>query len=46
MKIKYEILDLTNNTNDLQAGDMDRTLADLNISTKCMLIAVVKAANA
>lgn len=30
----------------LQPGDMDKTLADMNITEKCMLIAVVKAANA
>ena len=30
----------------LQAGTMDKTLADLNITEKCMLIAVVKASNA
>ena len=29
----------------LQAGTMDKTLADLNITEKCMLIAVVKASN-
>ena len=30
----------------LHAGDMDKTLAEMNITEKCMLIAVVKAANA
>ena len=30
----------------LQAGDMDKTLADMNVTEKCMLIAVVKASNA
>lgn len=30
----------------LQAGTMDKTLAELNITEKCMLIAVVKASNA
>ena len=30
----------------LQAGTMDKTLAELKITEKCMLIAVVKASNA
>lgn len=31
---------------NLNAGDMDKTLSDMNILDKCMLIAVVKANNA
>jgi hypothetical protein len=31
---------------NLQPGDMDKTLSDFNITEKCMLVAVVKAANA
>ena len=30
----------------LQAGDMDKTLSDMNVTEKCMLVAVVKANNA
>ena len=30
----------------LQPGVMDKTLSDFNITEKCMLVAVVKAANA
>lgn len=31
---------------NIEVGDMDRSLTDLGITTKCMLIAVVKAVNA
>lgn len=30
----------------IKLGDMDKKLADLNITDKCMLTAIVKAANA
>lgn len=31
---------------NIKAGDMDKTLADLGVKEKCMLIAAVKADNA
>ena len=44
--IDYSVAQVMLDGANIQAGDMDRTLADLNITTKCMLIAVVNAANA
>ena len=44
--VDYSVAQVTRDGVSLQAGDMDKTLADMNITEKCMLIAVVKAANA
>ena len=44
--IDYSVAQVMLDGVNLQAGDMDKTLADMNITEKCMLIAVVKAANA
>ncbi len=44
--IDYSVSQIMLDGASLNAGDMDRTLASLNITEKCMLIAVVKAANA
>lgn len=44
--IDYSVAQVMLDGANLQAGDMDKTLADMNITEKCMLIAVVKAANA
>lgn len=44
--IDYSVAQIMLDGASLQAGDMDRTLADMNVTEKCMLIAVVKAANA
>ena len=44
--VDYSVAQVMLDGVSLQAGDMDKTLADMNITEKCMLIAVVKAANA
>jgi len=44
--VDYSIAQVMLDGVSLQAGDMDKTLADMNITEKCMLIAVVKANNA
>lgn len=44
--IDYSVAQVMLDGASLQAGDMDKTLADMNVREKCMLIAVVKAANA
>ena len=44
--VDYSIAQVMLDGANLQAGDMDKTLADMNVTEKCMLIAVVKAANA
>lgn len=44
--VDYSVAQVMLDGASLQVGDMDRTLADLGITEKCMLIAVVKAANA
>lgn len=44
--IDYSVSQVMLDGASLQAGDMDKTLADMNVTEKCMLIAVVKAANA
>ena len=44
--IDYSVAQVMLDGASLQAGTMDKSLAELNISENCMLIAVVKAANA
>lgn len=44
--VDYSVAQVMLDSVSLQLGDMDRTLAELNITEKCMLIAVVKASNA
>lgn len=44
--IDYSVAQVMLDGANLEAGSMDKTLADHNITEKCMLIAVVKAANA
>lgn len=44
--VDYSVAQIMLDGANLHVGDMDRTLADLNITEKCMLIAVVKASNA
>lgn len=44
--VDYSVAQVMLDGASLQLGDMDRTLASLGITEKCMLIAVVKAANA
>lgn len=44
--VDYSVSQVMLDGASLQAGDMDKTLADMNVTEKCMLIAVVKAANA
>jgi hypothetical protein len=44
--VDYSVAQVMLDGANLHAGDMDKTLADMNIREKCMLIAVVKAANA
>jgi hypothetical protein len=44
--VDYSVAQIMLDGASLKPGDMDRTLADLNITEKCMLIAVVKASNA
>ena len=44
--VDYSVAQVMLDGASLQAGDMDKTLADMNITEKCMLIAVVKANNA
>lgn len=44
--VDYSVAQIMLDGASLLAGDMDKTLADMNITEKCMLIAVVKANNA
>jgi hypothetical protein len=44
--VDYSVAQVMLDGASLQPGDMDRTLAEKEIKEKCMLIAVVKAANA
>ncbi len=44
--VDYSVAQIMLDGANIGVGDMDKTLADLNITTKCMLIAVVKANNA
>lgn len=44
--VDYSVAQIMLDGANIVAGDMDKTLEDLNITTKCMLIAVVKANNA
>ena len=44
--VDYSVAQIMLDGANLHVRDMDRTLADLNITEKCMLIAVVKASNA
>jgi hypothetical protein len=44
--IDYSVAQVMLDGASLQPGDMDKTLAAMNVREKCMLIAVVKAANA
>ena len=44
--VDYSVAQVMLDGASLQAGDMDKTLADMNVTEKCMLIAVVKASNA
>ncbi len=44
--VDYSVAQVMLDGASLQPGDMDKTLADMNVTEKCMLIAVVKAANA
>lgn len=44
--IDYSVAQVMLDGCPIQAGDMDKTLADMNVKEKCMLIAVVKASNA
>lgn len=44
--VDYSVAQIMLDGCSLHAGDMDKTLADLNITEKCMLVAVVKADNA
>ena len=44
--VDYSVAQVMLDGASLQAGDMDKTLADMNVTEKCMLIAVVKANNA
>ena len=45
-EIDYSVAQVMLDGSSLKAGDMDKTLSDMNITEKCMLIAVVKASNA
>ena len=44
--VDYSVAQVMLDGASLQAGDMDKTLADMNVTEKCMLIGVVKASNA
>lgn len=44
--VDYSVAQVMLDGASLQPGDMDKTLSDMNVTEKCMLIAVVKAANA
>lgn len=44
--VDYSASQIMLDGSNLQADEMDKTLADLNKTTKCLLVAVVKAANA
>lgn len=44
--IDYSTANIMLDGANIKAGDMDKTLADLGITEKCMLIAAVKADNA
>ena len=41
--IDYSVAQIMLDGASLKAGEMDKTLADMNITEKCMLMAVVKA---
>lgn len=44
--VDYSVAQVMLDGASLELGSMDKTLAELNIAEKCMLTAVVKAANA
>lgn len=44
--IDYSVSQIMLDGASLQPGDMDKTLADMNVREKCMLVSVVKASNA
>lgn len=44
--VDYSVAQIMMDGANIKAGDMDKTLASLNVLEKCTLIAVVKAANA
>lgn len=44
--VDYSVSQIMLDGANINPGDMDKTLSDLNIVEKCMLIAVVKANNA
>lgn len=44
--VDYSVAQVMLDGASLQAGDMDKTLSDMNVTEKCMLVAVVKANNA
>lgn len=44
--IDYSVAQIMLDGASLQPGDMDKTLSQMNVTEKCMLVAVVKAANA
>ena len=44
--IDYSVAQVMLDGASLKAGEMDKTLADMNVTEKCMLMAVVKANNA
>lgn len=44
--IDYSVAQIMMDGASLKPGDMDKTLSEMNVIDKCMLAAVVKAANA
>jgi hypothetical protein len=44
--VDYSVAQIMLDGANLKAGEMDNTLADMNVKEKCMLIAVIKADNA
>ena len=44
--VDYSVAQVMLDGASLQAGDMDKTLSDMNRTENCMLVAVVKANNA
>ena len=44
--VDYSVAQVMLDGASLQAGEMNKTLSDMNVNEKCMLIAVVKANNA
>jgi len=44
--VDYTVAQIMMDGASLKPGDMDKTLADMNVTERCSLIAVVKAANA